>query len=191
MKRLIVAILVMIFTATITYASNLSETQKENLALAYHYGQQIEFRGQNFGETVAAILFQESKAGSEIYQINGIIVGDRKSKYNYKSLGPMQVQIPAVRDVGRWYPHIFEKYFETNIPTNEELLVLLLTDSEFNIEVGAAYFQKMLELTGSWSRAILAYNRGANNNGNDPNDYVRKVKHWRLTVILPFIKNLK
>jgi len=188
MKKLILMIGILLCFST-AHAIELSNVQKYVLKTAYKYGTQIEWRGQTYGETLASIVFQETKAGAKIYQRNGIIVGDRSKTGHYKSLGPMQVQIPAARDVERWYPIIFKTYFGKYSPTNEELIVALLTYIDFNIRVGAAYFEKMLEMKKSWSQAILAYNRGPYNNGFDPNNYVAKVKNWRLKIILPFLKN--
>ena len=188
MKRLIIISLVLL-CFTQAQATTLDSTQSHIIKLAYKYGSQIHYRGQTYGETVASIVYQESKAGAKRYQRRGVIVGDRSKKGHYKSLGPMQVQVPAARDVERWYPEIFKGYFGQFSPTNEELIVALLTDMDFNVQVGTAYFRKMLTVRGSWSKAILAYNRGAGNDGTDPNDYVRKVKMWRVKIILPFLNN--
>ena len=188
MKKLFLLVCVFLcFTVSGAYA--LDNTQDRVLSLAYKYGSQIHFRGDTFGETVAAIAYQETKAGAKIYQRKGIIVGDRAKSGHYKSLGPMQVQLPAARDVFRWYPEIMHDYFgRLTSPTDEEVIVALLTNTKFNIQVGAAYFRKMLEKKKSWHEAILAYNRGAANDGTDPNDYVNKVKMWRKTIVLPFLK---
>jgi len=188
MKKLYILLCLFLFSTQV-YAVDLSESQERILQLAYHHGSQIHYRNQTYGETIASIVYQETKAGAKIYQRNGIIVGDKSKKGHYKSLGVMQVQIPAARDVFRWYPQIMYSYFgRPCYPTDEELIVALLTDVHFNIEVGAAYFRKMLELKHSWSEAILAYNRGAGNDGTDPNNYVQKVKLWRSKIILPLVK---
>jgi len=185
MKKLILVILLLCST----HAYALDSTQTHILNLAIKYGSQIHHNNQTYGETIASIVYQESKAGHKRYQRNGLIVGDRSKRGSYKSLGPMQVQLPSSRDVERWYPEIFKGYFGLYSPTDEELIVALLTNVDFNIQVGTAYFKKMLEIRKYWSQAILAYNRGANNDGQDPNQYVKKVKHWRKTIIIPFIEN--
>lgn len=188
MKKLFLVIsLLLCFSSA--HAVELSKRQQHVLKTAYKYGEQINWRGKTYGETLASIVFQETKAGAKRYQRNGIIVGDRSKTGHFKSLGPMQVQLPAARDVERWYPIIFKTYFGKYSPTDEELIVALLTNVEFNIRVGAAYFEKMLEIKNSWSQAILAYNRGPYNDGSDPNDYVAKVKYWRIKIVLPFLKN--
>ncbi len=185
MKKLILTILLL--CSTQVYA--LDDSQIHILKLAHKYGSQIHHNGQTYGETVASIVYQESKAGAKQYQRNGVIVGDRSKRGHYKSLGPMQVQLPAARDIEKWYPEIFKGYFGRFSPTDEELIVALLTNVDFNIQIGTAYFRKMLEIRKYWSKAILAYNRGANNDGRDPNNYVKKVKYWREKIIIPFIKN--
>jgi len=140
----------------------LTEDQISNLKMAYTIGQKITFNNDHFGETIASILWQETKAGCEKYRSNGFIVGDKNRKGKPKSLGLMQVQIRAARDVEKWYPKIFEKEFGKNYsPTNEELLIRLLIQPEFNISVGAAYYKKMLSIKKNWRKSILAYNRGA------------------------------
>ena len=188
MKKLYVLICLLMFSTSV-YAVDLTESQQRILQLAYQHGENIHYKNQTYGETIASIVYQETKAGAKQYQHNGLIVGDKSKKGHYKSLGVMQVQLPAARDVFRWYPEIMISYFgQPYDPTDEELIVALLTDINFNILIGSAYFHKMLELKHSWSKAILAYNRGPYNNGVDPNQYVKKVKHWRKKIILPLIE---
>jgi hypothetical protein len=188
MKKLYVLLCLFLFSSQV-YAVDLTQNQERILQLAYHHGSQIHYKNQSYGETIAAIVYQETKAGAKRYQRNGIIVGDKSRKGHYKSLGVMQIQIPAARDVFRWYPEIMFSYFgRPYYPTDEEIIVALLTDVYFNIEVGTAYFHKMLEMKKSWSGAILAYNRGVANDGTDPNNYVHLVKKWRLEIVLPLIK---
>lgn len=188
MKKRILLSLIMVFLCfSVVHAIELSNIQKYVLKSAHKYGSQINFQNQTYGETLASIAFQESKAGAKIYQRNGLIVGDRTRSGHFKSLGPMQVQLPAARDVEHWYPAIYQGYFGVYSPTDEELIVALLTDVDFNIQVGAAYFKKMLQVKKNWSAAILAYNRGAGNDGTDPNDYVYKVKKWRIKIVKPFL----
>lgn len=171
--------------------NNLTEGQLANLKLAYQYGEQITFRGDTFGETVASILWQESKAGCDLYKTKGFIVGDLTSKGKPKSLGIMQVQLRSARDVERWYPEVFEKHFGKESPSDEDLILRLLLITEFNIEVGCKYYQKMLGSKKDWKKSILAYNRGASNDGRDPNNYVKRVKQWRKKIILKRINYLK
>jgi hypothetical protein len=169
---------------------NLSINQEMCIRLAYKYGQRIEYRGQRYGETVASILLQESHANRKVFQKNGVVIGDKDKRGYPKSLGPMQMQLPTARDLERWMPHVFENKFGPFSPTDEELIIALLTDIDFNIQMGAAYFEYLLNKKGSWSKAILAYNRGPGGTG-DPENYMAKVKQWRLDIVLPFLRKME
>lgn len=177
---------VMCLTSTVDAAS-LSSNQKLCIELAYKHGNRVTWKGEKFGETVASILFQESKANFKKYQSNGVVVGDGLLNGRPKSLGPMQVQLATARDLERWYPVLFKLKFGPYSPTDEELIIALLTDIEFNIQCGAAYFQYLLNLKQDYNKAILAYNRGPAGKG-DPNDYVNKVKRWRKSVVVPYLR---
>lgn len=176
----------MILVCTPAYPLTLN--QEVCIKLAYKYGNEISWRGDTFGETVASILYQESKANYKKYQTNGVVVGDFNKRRRAKSLGPMQVQLPAARDVEKAFPRVFNKKFGNISPTKEELIIALLTDIDFNIECGAKYFELRLKSKRNWREAILAYNIG-DNGTIDKNDYVRKVLKWRKTIIQPLMKN--
>lgn len=171
-----------------TLGCELENYQKEILQFAYDYGNAINYLNQGWGETIASIVYQESKAGYKLYERHGVIVGDRDSRGRYKSLGVMQVQLPAARDTLRWFPSISKEHFGDYPPTDEELIYKLLSNYKFNIQIGSLYFIKMLQLTNQWRAAILAYNAGLNNKGRDTNDYVRKVLNWRNTVLRECIR---
>lgn len=187
--KIIISVLLFVFISINVFGYDLTEEQIQNIKIAYEIGNEIVWRGETYGETVAAILFQESHAGSEKFKTRGVILGDLNSRGKYKSLGLMQIQVPALRDVLRWYPEILKKYFNY-IPSNETLLLELLFNDKFNIEVGALYFAKMLELKGSWTKAILAYNIGVNGKV-DINNYVNSVKKYRIDIILPLLRENK
>ena len=172
-------------------AIQLDDYQIKYLNYAYKYGNSITYMGQGWGETIASIILQESFAGHKKFTDNGIIIGDKNNQGKPKSLGIMQVQLPAAKDVGRWYPEVFKDKFGDRNPSDEELLIALLIDYRFNIHIGTHYFLKMLEIKQNWRQAILAYNRGANNNGIDYNGYVNKVLNWRLNTVLKLIKEDK
>lgn len=160
--------------------------QKVNLLLAYEYGNTIRYENEPMGLTIASIVYQETKGGYHKYTTDGVIIGDSKSKI--KSLGLMQVQLPAAKDVKRWYPEVFVSKFGNQSPTDNQIKIELLTDNVFNISVGTHYFLKMLELSdGNWNNAILAYNAGIKHEGRDRNKYVPKVLHWRNTVVKDII----
>ena len=71
----------------------LEQGQTQSLDIAYKYGNEIEFRGDTWGETSAAIIYQESHANRTVFQTNGIVVGDLNRKGHPRSLGPAQVQV--------------------------------------------------------------------------------------------------
>lgn len=127
-------------------------------------------------ETVQAILLKESTAG-----LNGPI-GDHINGFGKRSYCHMQVKIPAAR-------HVLANYDDLGtFKTDEELLVKLLTDDRFCIRVGARYFELMYQSTKSWSKAVLAYNRGLGGarKGVDPMNYVSGVKERIKTLVKPY-----
>lgn len=184
-----VVLFLSVFLATDSLAQKFEYQQMVHLMFAYNYGNTLQYKGQGWGETIASILYQETHGGHSRYVENGIIVGDMDHRGKPKSLGLMQVQLPSARDVERWFPDVFFQKFGEDSPTEEELIIALLSDYRFNIVVGSHYFMKMLELKGSWREAILAYNRGAGNDGADPNDYVKKVLKWRKEIVLPMVQD--
>lgn len=183
-------ILLLIFLPINVLGIELTNNQLKNLQIAYNIGNKVEWRGEKYGETVASILWQESHAGSIKFQNKGIILGDINSKGKPKSLGLMQVQLQTAKDVIRWYPYIKDKHCYGKFPTDEFLILKLLTDDKFNIEIGSLYYKKMLELKKDWSDAILSYNIGPNGI-IDINDYLKKVKNNRLEIILPNLQKIK
>ena len=159
-----------------------SDNQIAVMKMAYKHGNRIQWRGEGWGRTFAAVIWQESKGNWKRYQVNGVVVGDMDRHGNPKSLGPSQMQLLTARDIERWYPILFKLKFGPYSPTDEELIIALLIDIEFNIQCGAAYFDYLLHLKNDWRKAVLAYNRGPGGIG-DPNDYVSKVTSWRKTII--------
>lgn len=172
-------IVMLLIAGCVTNVCALDTSQIKVMMYAHSYGDTLLYKNQGFGDTIASIVFQETKAGYHKYVKSGVIVGDKNKFGKPKSLGVMQVQLPAARDVERWFPSIIKSHFNNRIPTDEELIIELLTDYKFNIRVGSWYYVKMLQLSKNWRKSILAYNRGLHNDGKDPNDYVRKVLHWR------------
>lgn len=168
-------------------AAELSPNQQKCIELAYKHGNRVQWRGDRFGETFAGILYQESHANRKKFQKNGVVVGDRDRQGRPKSLGPVQMQLPTARDIERWDSILFKLKFGPYSPTDEELIIALLTDIEFNIQCGASYFGYLLDVKQNYKAAILAYNRGPGGKG-DPNDYVRKVLKWRKEIVLPHLK---
>lgn len=196
MKKLIATVAI---TALLTCAwgvafakkvKKLEPQQEECIEMAYEEGSKIELYGDTWGETAASIAYQESHCGASVWQTEGYVVGDLNSKGRPRSLGDFQVQVPTARHVGKMFPYIFEEKYGDRVPSDEELTVDLLIDRRFNTRIGVHYFAWLLEYRkGNWDKAVLSYNRGTGSNLNDVNDYVRKVKKWRRTIVIPYLKS--
>ena len=192
LKRIMVALIVTIFVF-VGYPTNarnhvmLERGQIEAIDIAYRYGGEIHFRGDTWGETSASIIYQESHANRKKFQTNGVVVGDWNKKGKPRSLGPAQVQMETAKFVMKHYPHVQRAKYGRLTPTDEEIIIDLLVDVDFNIHCGVHYFEWLLHKKGDVRKAILAYNRGPGGVG-DPNDYVNSVIKWRKTVIRPFLK---
>lgn len=169
--------------------NNLEKKQVECITIAYQEGNKINLYGDTWGETVASIAYQESWCNGSTWQTNGVVVGDRNNKGKPRSLGVMQVQVRTAREVGKKFPEIFREKYGDRDPSDEELTIDLLVDITFNIRVGVHYFAYLLEYrNGDVDKAILSYNRGTGKKLKDINDYVRRVKKWRKTVVIPLVK---
>lgn len=130
-----------------------------------------------YPEIFQAIMINESVAGRY-----GRFGDTRFKDWKRRSYGVMQIQFyTAQRMVGDLY-------------TDQELLRLLTTNDDFNILIGAMYFQKLLDMfNGDWKKAALSYNVGPGNvikhNLNfDPNNYISKIKYHLKNTIYEFNK---
>lgn len=167
----------------------LEKEQAECLTMVYEIGNSIRAYGDTWGQTIASIAYQESWCNGKKWQTHGVVVGDMNSKGMPRSLGIMQVQVPTARWVNSKYPELFRNQYGYITPSDEEIAIDLLIDNKFNILIGSHFYKLMLSYRhGNMNKAILSYNRGMGKNLTDVNDYVRKVKHWRKTIIIPFIK---
>lgn len=144
-----------------------TERQLGLLHIAYEEGERV-----GWPETIQALLLQESTAG-----LNGP-VGDRQHDFGKRSYCHMQMKLAAVQDVLRHYPELGQ------FTTDEELLVELLTNDRFCIQVAAHHFKFLADNTRNWSEAVLAYNRGLTGakSGSDPRQYIAgirdKIHNW-------------
>jgi Transglycosylase SLT domain len=140
-------------------------TQNEIYRIAYQEGLKI-----GHPDTLVAIAYHETRGGLYKFTPHGV-VGDSFARFGRRSYGVMQIKIGTAREVLQRYPEL------GTFPTDEHLLVALLTDHVFNIRVAARYFQMQLERFRHWRTALIAYSAGPDNAkiGRDPQDYVEKI----------------
>lgn len=156
-----------------------NEEQLRVLELARVVGEEI-----GMPETIQAIALQETMLGTF-----GNKVGDRNLPVGKRSYGVAQVKVATARYVMHRYPELKDEYFgdrPLRSVTDEEFIVLLMTDDEACIVLAAQYFVHNLKLAkakpgSAWSRAVMAYNQGwgrAKNAENPRNfEYVQAI--WK------------
>lgn len=153
----------------------LNNEQQQIMMIAYEYGERI-----GYPETIQAIAMQETHAGSY-----GDGIGDKTSKY--KSYGIMQVKIPTARFVFTHFNHVQERYFDHQ-PSDEEIIDLLLTNNEANIDIASKNFALMIKYTKNWKHAVLAYNQGLTGHKRfnvDKHYYTQGISHKIITIVRP------
>lgn len=138
---------------------------EEIYRIAYNEGLKI-----GHPETMVAIAYQETRGGRYKFTPHGV-VGDSFARFGNRSYGVMQVKISAAREVLRRHPGL------GTFPTDEHLLVALLTDHVFNIRVASLYFQMQLQRFRHWRTALVAYSAGPQNArlGRDPQNYAEQI----------------
>jgi hypothetical protein len=157
-------------------------THNQLMVIAYKKGLAI-----GYPETIQGILQQETRAG----KLGRI--GNKGSTVRYKSYGVMQIQ----PDTALFIMRKLWKMNKQDIPSLHELIVRLLLDDEFNINLGTSYFSYLIDKFGgseaplSWTKAVLSYNIGPGRYYErglefDPNNYIEGVKNNIETVVRPF-----
>lgn len=139
----------------------LNKTQKDYFCAARPYG-----------EIIQAILLQESLT---VTVNDDVIIGDKNKKFGKRSYGPMQIKLDTAL-------YMMNRYNYNKIHIEEDVLVKLLVNPEFNLYVSNLYFDYLLKkYRNNTNLAIIAYNKGpkglsrSNYNINkDP--YLRGVK---------------
>jgi len=124
----------------------LSPEQYKLLELAHEVG--LEDGDEQFAETLQAVLLQETIAG----QLGRI--GHMTAPVGKRSYGVMQVKVSAARDVLRKHTEMGRFH------SDEELIVALMTDDEFNIRVASKFLKHLQENTKSVAASLVAYNIG-------------------------------
>lgn len=188
MKKIILTVL-LVFTPLLCFSfQNIEQEQKSCIIKVYNEGSKLQLYGQTWGLTTASIAYQESWCNSSKWKKKGIIVGDLDRNGKPKSLGIMQVQVATAKFVMMKYPQIKINKYNTRTPSDQEIMIDLLLDDDFNIKVGVQYFGYLLKYRhGNIDKAILSYNRGNGDYLNDVNNYVKKTRYWMKTIIRPVV----
>ena len=164
-----------LFWNTLTKAW-LSDEQIALLKLAHEIG--LADGGPEHARIVQAVLMQETLAG-KLGRIGHLTAGVGKRSY-----GLMQVKVVAARDVLRHYEG-FGRF-----RTDEELIVRLMTDDEFNIRVASKFLRHLGRKTETTEQMLVAYNIGLRASRKVENaaefKYVRNVASRLEAVIEPF-----
>ena len=128
--------------------------QRKLMEMAFHIGKEI-----GFPETIQSILLQETQAGAY-----GDRIGDINLPIGKRSYGVMQVKVATARKVLKKYPKLVEKYFpvrkELKRVRDEEIIIKLIQDDEFNIRLASLNFLMHRKASKNWAQAVVAYNTG-------------------------------
>lgn len=137
----------------------LSDEQHVLLTQAYNIG--LEKGDKAFASTLQAVLLQETIAG----QLGRI--GHMTAPVGKRSYGVMQVKVSAARDVLRKHKELGK------FRSDEELIIALMTDDEFNIRVASLFLLHLKSKTSSIEAALVAYNIGlrASRKVSEPNEF--------------------
>lgn len=133
--------------------------QQKLMTAAFHIGKEV-----GFPETIQSLLLQETRAGAY-----GDRIGDLNLPTGKRSYGVMQIKVATARKVLNNYKKLVPKYFPKRKTykrlRDEEIIVELIRNDEFNIRLAALNFALHRERSKNWSHAVVAYNtgqRGAN-----------------------------
>ncbi len=128
--------------------------QRKLMTMAFHIGQDV-----GFPETIQSLLLQETMAGAY-----GDRIGDTNLRIGKRSYGVMQMKVATAKKVLKKYPKLIAKYFPTRKTLkrvrDEELIIRLIQDDEFNIRLAALNFDIHRKRSKSWAQAVVAYNTG-------------------------------
>ncbi len=134
-----------LFWNTLT-KSWLTDEQAQLLKTAYSIG--YENGGHEHAELLQAVLLQETIAG----QLGRI--GHMTARVGKRSYGVMQVKVTAARDVLKKHKD-FGRF-----RSDEELIVALMTDDDFNMRIASKFLLYLGEKTSSVEASLVAYNIG-------------------------------
>jgi len=131
-----------------------SSEQRKLMGIAFHVGKEV-----GFPETIQALLLQETGAG-----VFGDRIGDTNLPMGKRSYGVMQMKAATARKVLKKYKPLVKKYFpkrkKLSRVRDEEIIIKLIQDDEFNIRLASLNFAIHRSKSRDWSQAVVAYNTG-------------------------------
>lgn len=160
-----------------------SPEQRKLMTMAFHIGKEI-----GYPETIQSLLLQESLAGGAGR------IGDTNLPMGKRSYGVLQIKVATAKKVLKKHKNLIPIYFPNRKTIkrlrDEEIIIRLIQDDEFNIRVGTLNFAIHRKQSRSWSRAIVAYNMGQNgaNKIAEPKKHVyyRHVLKRLISYVRPF-----
>ncbi len=144
---------------------NISNEQLYVLLLAKKIGEKY-----NLGLSLMGVTWQESKAGKF-----GPI-GDIKAGFGRRSYGVCQVKVRTARHMLHLYPEL-RKYSRDGFSTDEELIVALITNKTFNLDVAVHVLLSLRNQGLTWDEMMEAYNLGHVTKHPSRFKYTREVAH--------------
>jgi len=128
--------------------------QRKLMTMAFHIGQEV-----GFPETIQSLLLQETRAGAY-----GDRIGDINLPIGKRSYGVMQMKVATARKVLRSYKTLVPSYFPNRKTykrvRDEEIIIKLIQDDEFNIRLAALNFTMHRKQSKNWAQAVVGYNTG-------------------------------
>lgn len=142
--------------------------QRKLMTIAFHIGKEI-----GYPETMQSVLLQETRAGAY-----GDRIGDTNLPIGKRSYGVMQMKVATARKVLRKHPGLVPNYFPNRKNykrvRDEEIIIKLIQDDEFNIRLATLNFEIHRRLSKSWALSVVAYNtgQGAANQISEPKKHI-------------------
>ena len=160
--------------------------QRKLMTIAFHIGKEI-----GYPETIQSLLLQETRAGAY-----GDRIGDTNLPVGRRSYGVMQMKVATARKVLKKYPTLVANYFPNRKDykrlRDEEIIIKLIQDDEFNIRLAALNFVIHRKLSKNWAQSVVAYNtgQGAANKISEPKKHVYygKILKRLVSEVRPFNK---
>ena len=154
----------------------LTAEQTQLLDLAYTIGKAEG--GREHALLLQAILMHETRAGQ------GHRVGDTHSPVGKRSYGIMQVKLVTAYDTLKRHRNLGE------FKTEEDLIIRLVTDDNFNLHVASHHLSWLRRHTNFTAQAVMAYNTGLSKAQNhwypQKFQYVRKIQRYLDEVVIPY-----